>query len=853
MLLNANNLFFFKGYVILFLLIFTISSIKAQTVTYTESTEDITNPDRGFYDYTETKASNYTPLSLSELISHRNNFYSPSTANYSVKTTLVFRYFVLDDFYTGTAISQTFLDNMEADFEIARQAGVRLIIRYTYNINPDNSCGESACLPYLDGTKATILNHIMQLKPYLQANADVIAAVQSGFIGVWGEQYYTTYFGDTSDDGDDRYSNTNWNDRNEVLAAVLDATPLNRMVQVRYPQLKQRFLGGPNAPVTYPAMTSTQAHNNSNISRIGFHNDCFLSSPDDYGTYFDYGNNSSFPSNQIDDLKPYAEADGQYVAVGGETCNDGDFDPQNNCAGQALTDMASLHYSYLNAEYQNDVNNDWEDDGCMDEIKRKLGYRFVLQNGTYPTTAAAGTTMNFTLNVENVGWAAPFNERTLQIVMRNATTNQEYELPANGTNIDTRFWHTGFITVDGNVSLPVDMVEGNYELFLQIFDSANNNMVADRPEYCIQLANTNMWEANTGYNDLNHIIEITEGMQSCQIGINGNFDDWSGVTTISTNGSGGLTELKVVDDENLIYLYVGTVTNTHYQFYLDTDNNASGSNEFTGSSWSANGMNYLIENGTLFHYVGSGPDFTWDPILSLDAQKTASGVELVLNKSLLTDLAATINIGYANLNSSYNEVGIIPDDNSAASYTLMNILDCGCSSVDLILAGGINATQTYETDGMIETTQTLTGDIEVVYDAAVSILLDKGFSVSNGVTLDVFIDGCNAPNFSATNSAELKESTNSSLSLISPSATLNVFPNPVENQLTVSYETSSTSDYSLTVFNAFGEVISKLLTQEPTVSGTHHLNMDVSSFPKGIYFVLLESAGLREVKKFVKE
>jgi len=90
----------------------------------------------------------------------------------------------LDDFYQGGNITASFLNNLQADFDIARHGGVRLIIRFTYNIDPDTSCGEAACPPYFDATKSTILTHIEQLKPALQANADVIATVQMGFIGV---------------------------------------------------------------------------------------------------------------------------------------------------------------------------------------------------------------------------------------------------------------------------------------------------------------------------------------------------------------------------------------------------------------------------------------------------------------------------------------------------------------------------------------------------------------------------------------------------------------------------------------------------------------------------------------------
>lgn len=485
-----------------------LSFAQTQTITYTESTEDIVNPDRGFYHPYDCHSSNFEPFVLSDLQSRRTTAFTPWQGNYSVRTSVILRHYILDSFVNTDDLSTTFLNNVQADFDIARDAGVRLVLRFSYTISPNTSCGQSACPPYGDAPKSRVLSHIEDLAPYLQANEDVILAVQNGFIGVWGEQYYTDYFGDASSQGAGTLTNQNWQDRIDVLSALLDAVPENRMVQVRYPQMKQKYIYGVTAPVTSTAVTSTQAHNATDIARIGFHNDCFLASSDDYGTYWDYGMDGTSPSNQTPILKPYKANDGQFVVVGGETCDDA-FSPQNNCSGQAVSDMEDLHYTFLNSDYNNDVNNDWETDDCMDEIKKRLGYRLVLKTATYPTAATVGETVSFHIDTENVGFAAPVNERSLQLVWRNTTDDSEYSTLITGTNTDTRFWLSGTTTtLGGQATLPADMTAGDYELFLHIFDTSNDNEIADRPEYSIQLANTNTWEATTGYNDLNHTISV---------------------------------------------------------------------------------------------------------------------------------------------------------------------------------------------------------------------------------------------------------------------------------------------------------------------------------------------------------
>ena len=84
--------------------------------------------------------------------------------------------------------------------------------------------------PYGDAPRDLIVSHLAQLKPILQANADIIATVQVGFIGAWGEWYYTDYFGDQGS-----VSASQWDDRRAVVEALLSSLPSTRTVQLRVP------------------------------------------------------------------------------------------------------------------------------------------------------------------------------------------------------------------------------------------------------------------------------------------------------------------------------------------------------------------------------------------------------------------------------------------------------------------------------------------------------------------------------------------------------------------------------------------------------------------------------------------
>jgi hypothetical protein len=473
------------------------------TVAYVASQDDFPNPERGFYHYSDTRASDYTSLDADELATYRTA-QTADGATYSVVSTLVFRYFILD-MYQAAPLGESFLAKVRADFAAARQAGVKLIPRFTYTTTATpGECPESfICPPYGDASKATVLGHIGQLKPLLQENADVIACVQLGFFGTWGENYYTDYFGDASGNDDQgKLLDQNWTDRIEVLQALLDATPKTIMVQVRYPQFKQRHNYGINALTNVAALTETEAFSETDKARIGYHNDCFLASADDFGTYEDYGNSSSPRTSANTVLRKYFADDSKYVVVGGETCSDG-YSPQNDCApaGQAEKEMSDLHYSYLNMDYNNEVNNDWVTGGCMNNIKKRLGYRFALTSGTYSTTILAGDDIDIKLVIENSGFTSPFKARPAQLIFKNTTTG---EIVVRTLATDVRRWFPGTNTVEETVE--GDLKTGTWALYLNLPDAAA--AIAKRPEYSIRLANKDAWDAATGYNSLNYTLTV---------------------------------------------------------------------------------------------------------------------------------------------------------------------------------------------------------------------------------------------------------------------------------------------------------------------------------------------------------
>jgi hypothetical protein len=497
-----------KGILIITVTWFCALQSIAQNVKmeYKENREDISNPERGFYIPTGTRAGNFILLDAKLLKAYRIHPQQIAGASYSVNVSLIYRGYELDAF-VHQPLSDAFLQKMQQDFDAVREAGLKMILRFAYtNTAKSGACKDeyAICPPYGDAPRAVVLNHIKQLKPLLQKNADVIAVLQEGFIGIWGENYFTDYFGDASTNGAGKILDSSWHHRNELLKALLDALPRSRMVQVRTPQIKQKFVYGPSAMVNSLPLKLSVAFTGSYQARIGFHNDCFLSTPDDYGTYYDYGSSAlpRQPANEV--LRKYIAADTKFTAVGGETCDDA-FSPQNDCApfGYAEKEMAAMHFSYLNAAYNNQVNNDWDSLGCMKNIQQKLGYRLVLQNAVFPVKAVRGKKFTVQLQLENKGYAAPFNPRPVQFILRNKQTGKIVILDVK-TNIQK--WFTGKVVLQQEFVLPASIEKGEYELLLNLPDGFKR--LQGNPLYSIRLANEDMWEASTGFNDLKYILKV---------------------------------------------------------------------------------------------------------------------------------------------------------------------------------------------------------------------------------------------------------------------------------------------------------------------------------------------------------
>ena len=428
-------------------------------ITFTESNEDIANPERGFYEARSTKGF---PFDKSHIEAARVN-----------KRTL----FHIGHTLPATSnISSDFLSSLKNELGWLRDGGAKCILRFSYS-------DETSKKPW-DATPSQALKHIEQLKPILQEYGDVILCLQAGFIGVWGEWYYTDNFEKEDsvkgDAGKETTADDDYEVRRRIVDAMLDAMPSDRTVAIRTPSYKKEMYAGSYSNV----ITEETAYNGSTLSRLSCFNDCFGADEYDQGT-FD-GNSS----------REYWKNETRYVFMGGETCA-----VSNYCkCDQSLKDMEEFHWSYLNNDYNTAVISRWDNDGCLDEIERRLGYRLSLTDVYHTARPVAGQGFTVSVTIKNSGFAAPMNGRGVELILVDGSGRKTvYDL---SEEVDPRYWFAGSsYTFEKTIKLEAD-ADGECTMYLNLPDPKET--LHDNPRFSIRLANANanVWNEDTGYNKM---------------------------------------------------------------------------------------------------------------------------------------------------------------------------------------------------------------------------------------------------------------------------------------------------------------------------------------------------------------
>lgn len=464
-----------------------------QTITYQEDTSIIANPERGYYTaYNPFCCSTnqpHPPFSLADMQRHRDRY---------EKITLVNDRIQIGQYMT-TDISQEYLDEIDANWDVVRQAGMKVIPRFLYDWSINNR----------DASKDQIERHMDQLRPLLHKNADVIAWIQAGFYGGSGEA-------NGSDNGyvTQDLAHMLSEDGAELYVRWLRTIPEDRSIVLRYPRLSLDMYSYSFPQYNWTAsitsrtfnlnnvLTEEQAFSGSDASRLGFYSDGYMGNQNHWAMFV-LPNESEFTARQTNFVVFEGEMSGQ-TAYNSNTAN-------------VVPDMTRYHTTALNRDIsdgQSIFENVWRPAGVLEETAKRMGYRFRLVSATFPSNLDDSERLNMSMIMRNDGFSRIMNPRNFEIVLRDTDSGDHFAIKVDRGR-GNRMWLPGpdeqkTLTIDE--ALPEGIPSGTYQVLLHLADPYPS--LHDRPEYAIRLTNQELWEDETGFNDLKHTISISSSDSS---------------------------------------------------------------------------------------------------------------------------------------------------------------------------------------------------------------------------------------------------------------------------------------------------------------------------------------------------
>jgi hypothetical protein len=478
---------------------------RTQTVAYAASAEDFANPERGF----TTSRSPFGDEITWDPCGTGDNFTaydakawtlapSPETlvAHRAGGRSLLSMYYHIAEF-RGAPLSADFLAQLDRDFSWARTAGFKIVPRFAYNLYTGGP----------DAPLSRVLAHLDQLAPILHRNVDVLAFVELGFIGCWGELHSSS--NTLVDDASFAPFSVDNAATRAIINKVFEVVPAERMIAVRYPRFEFRYFGNEDFRPIAP-LTDADAFDGSIRARWAHHDDCLVCGEWNWGTWWS-------PPQDAQAVREFLHADNLFVVQVGQPGEpgrpqppdaDGDGYTSNyDSCERVLPIFEQEHWSAIDGGYSPDgmptAASTWKRDGCLDTISTHLGYRFRMETATLPRVVRRGQPLRLDVVLHNDGWAAPYNERPVEVVLRSRRTGAVTRLPAAG---DPRRWQPGMHSLVVETRLPATLRPGRYDVLLALPDAAPS--LHDRAEYAIRFANTDTWDAECGCNDLHAVVRV---------------------------------------------------------------------------------------------------------------------------------------------------------------------------------------------------------------------------------------------------------------------------------------------------------------------------------------------------------
>ncbi len=386
-----------------------------------------------------------------------------------------------------------FFTALRATFENCLNNGSMIAVRFRYDEN-----GKENPEP---ATFEQVLKHILQIKQsgILEDYKDILAFVESGFVGKWGEQH------------GGKYTSVEYKAR--LLEAMLDCVPAPIPVTVRTPDTFAKYVG-----IERSALSDFKAEQGSDAARVGLYNDGYMGSDTDLGTYANREIETQWLSNQTS------------AYFGGEFSGNIEFAKKydaylpENC----IPEMYKTHLSYINGNifelYKDYVfdkkydvsgfdNSSYYGQNVFQFIRDHLGYRFVLTESTFPKTVERGGNLKFSFTVKNNGFANPVKKQNCEIILE-----KDGKFVNTSVGLNPAGWYSGStVKSELDIKLPALMEAGEWKVYFK--STVGVNSLSQYGFRSVRFASNDVWNEALGANYLG-CVEITASVENiCDNGI----------------------------------------------------------------------------------------------------------------------------------------------------------------------------------------------------------------------------------------------------------------------------------------------------------------------------------------------
>lgn len=452
-------------------------------INYDETTEKINNPERGFYhtNFLRLKESDNQAISDSE-------------------NQLIYLDVDISDFSyainksADKELTQDAINALDNSLKNEKNNNNSVILRFVYDQNADGIKSDEGIL---DGEKRRvepslemIKRHIVQLKGIFYKYQTTIYTLQMGFFGAYGELHSTSMC-----------TKENFN---ETINCLLENTPETISISVRTPS---QYANWANVDITKINENITQKGENS--YRVGIFNDGYLGSSSDLGTFKNREKEVEWLSKQATHT-PY----GGEAVINDESSSK--VEGYNYINKYSLMDNLEVeakktHTSYLNYEWNQKLHREWQakkyngiDElyknsnlSDYDYIENHLGYRLYVKNNEYQKEIRPGKVLKDTITINNVGFAPVIKNKVCKVILVDDSDNVKY---STFVDLDIKEFNSQeTISKSFEVSIPENLSEGNYKLYLQVASEIEENK---SPYLSIRFANKDIWNENLKANYL---------------------------------------------------------------------------------------------------------------------------------------------------------------------------------------------------------------------------------------------------------------------------------------------------------------------------------------------------------------